>query len=100
MMESTTEYVHLCSSSIDFCIDLQPLHIALVYSHLPGLSPSEIERYGASFVRFKDPDGPEMHKDPAILISKKKNTVTENPKNVCYVRFVLVEHLETCLNML
>lgn len=28
-----------------------------------GLSESEIERYGASFVRFKDPDGPEMHKD-------------------------------------
>eukprot|EP00435_Cladocopium_sp_Y103_P047999 s549_g14.t1 len=28
-----------------------------------GLSQSEIERYGASFVRFKDPDGPEMHKD-------------------------------------
>ena len=27
-----------------------------------GLSESEIERYGASFVRFKDPDGPEMHK--------------------------------------
>ena len=51
-------------------------------------------------MRFKDPDGPEMHKDPAILISKKKNTVTENPKNVCYVRFVLVEHLETCLKML
>ena len=28
-----------------------------------GLSQSEIERYGASFLRFKDPDGPEMHKD-------------------------------------
>ena len=27
-----------------------------------GLSQSEMERYGASFVRFKDPDGPEMHK--------------------------------------
>lgn len=47
------------------------LHIALVCC-LSGLSPSEIERYGASFVRFKDPDGPEMHKDPCNLGSAKK----------------------------
>jgi len=34
-----------------------------------GLSESEIERYDVAFLRFKDPDGPEMHKDelPAVL---------------------------------
>ncbi|CAK9039838.1 unnamed protein product, partial [Durusdinium trenchii] len=34
-----------------------------------GLSESEMERYGAAFVRFKDPDGPELHKDelPSML---------------------------------
>lgn len=62
-----------------------PLHIALVRC-LPGLSPSEIERYGASFVRFKDPDGPEMHKDPAIWDQPKKNW-RKSTQNVCYVRF-------------
>ena len=53
------------------------LHIALVCC-LSGLSPSEIERYGASFVRFKDPDGPEMHKDPCNLGSAKKKWRKKN----------------------
>ena len=29
---------------------------------MPGLSESELERFNVAFFRFKDPDGPEMHK--------------------------------------
>lgn len=76
------------------------LHIALVCC-LPGLSPSEIERYGASFVRFKDPDGPEMHKDPCNLGSAKKSDGNKT-QNVCYVRFFgerLEHYMWTCRNL-
>lgn len=44
---------------------LPDLHLVLeqLRSGNEGLSKSEMERYGAAFLRFKDPDGPEMHKD-------------------------------------
>ncbi|CAE7393785.1 CML12 [Symbiodinium pilosum] len=48
--------------------DLQ-LVLERLRSGAEGLSESELERYNVAFFRFKDPDGPEMHKDelPHVL---------------------------------
>ncbi|CAE7529009.1 CABP1 [Symbiodinium sp. CCMP2592] len=50
---------------------LPDIHLVLerLRSGAEGLSESELERFNVAFFRFKDPDGPEMHKDelPQVL---------------------------------
>ncbi|CAJ1430076.1 unnamed protein product [Effrenium voratum] len=56
-------------------------------SGMEGLSSSEVERYTAAFLRFKDPDGPEMHKETSCpMCWSFSGFPTQTPRGVAHSR--------------
>ena len=54
-------YLYICIH-MNTCIRVYVYVSICTCARAGGLSESELERFNVAFFRFKDPDGPEMHK--------------------------------------